>query len=556
MSSIGEDDSEPESPVEKTSTRSSSAVAGANSHGNGLDDEARRAPNIEPQGLKITEDQYNQESNDDDDDRPNRFEGLSSTWRFLTDDERALADSLHQQRANDLSIHLYNAHALKARVRDPGTASRIKLHESKRQWIKANEDGTLPWHPRGAWTAWPLEPEDVPRKSGPLGAPILGSEEDETTYRKREAWRPSGDVEEEMQALVLKRAKKQFLKRGWNGSLLAPTGFSTMPDHSDGKDPQSSSSSSGTDEFKERSFEDDAEHSEAVKIPSYEVAEIDFLADDEEAAPILQPTVQNLLHKLDDLLVGLHKNRKGHVRDQSKSCSKRKRSVSTSRNKKAMSKKGKKRTKTDLESSGEDESHSEDSVDAESEEHESHSGKEPNRQQPLNPRDWSEVIGIASLLGWEPAVIDRAARRCASLFGESMDFGPSNQAFTSTSGVESRAPESIDDVDIIIDRPKARRHICLIPKCRRKGKPFEEAWRWREHLKRSHKYSKKGVEELEASIKVGNGIPKRAQREGEEDNATPSNVEDELEAESDSDMSIDTSGVHTDDSQPSITEAT
>lgn len=37
-------------------------------------------------------------------------------------------------------------------------------------------------------------------------------------------------------------------------------------------------------------------------------------------------------------------------------------------------------------------------------------------------RDWSEVLGAAALAGFEPAVIERAARRCADLFGEGMDW--------------------------------------------------------------------------------------------------------------------------------------
>jgi len=37
-------------------------------------------------------------------------------------------------------------------------------------------------------------------------------------------------------------------------------------------------------------------------------------------------------------------------------------------------------------------------------------------------RDWSDVLGIAALQGWDGVVIDAAAKRCAALFGEGMDF--------------------------------------------------------------------------------------------------------------------------------------
>lgn len=32
------------------------------------------------------------------------------------------------------------------------------------------------------------------------------------------------------------------------------------------------------------------------------------------------------------------------------------------------------------------------------------------------------MLGIAALQGWDGAAIDAAARRCAALFGEGMDF--------------------------------------------------------------------------------------------------------------------------------------
>ncbi len=50
--------------------------------------------------------------------RPNRFKGIASTWLTLTGQERGLASSLEQVRNEDLSLHLYNAHVLRARARE------------------------------------------------------------------------------------------------------------------------------------------------------------------------------------------------------------------------------------------------------------------------------------------------------------------------------------------------------------------------------------------------------------------------------------------------------
>ncbi|KAF2755001.1 hypothetical protein EJ05DRAFT_118767 [Pseudovirgaria hyperparasitica] len=53
-----------------------------------------------------------------------------------------------------------------------------------------------------------------------------------------------------------------------------------------------------------------------------------------------------------------------------------------------------------------------------------HSSEPPSPSSKNHPktRDWSEVLGVASLCGWNEAVVARAAARCASLFGESMAF--------------------------------------------------------------------------------------------------------------------------------------
>ncbi len=50
--------------------------------------------------------------------RPNRWKGPLSTWHSLTEQERGLAASLDTLRNEDLSVHLFNAHALKRRARE------------------------------------------------------------------------------------------------------------------------------------------------------------------------------------------------------------------------------------------------------------------------------------------------------------------------------------------------------------------------------------------------------------------------------------------------------
>lgn len=45
--------------------------------------------------------------------RPNRWTGPGSTWRKLTAEDRAVHSALEAVRHRDLSVHLYNAFALK-----------------------------------------------------------------------------------------------------------------------------------------------------------------------------------------------------------------------------------------------------------------------------------------------------------------------------------------------------------------------------------------------------------------------------------------------------------
>lgn len=66
----------------------------------------------------MSEDGSAESSEDQEDTRPNRWKGAPSTWKKYTEEERGLAASLEQIRNADLSIHLYNAHALKLRAKE------------------------------------------------------------------------------------------------------------------------------------------------------------------------------------------------------------------------------------------------------------------------------------------------------------------------------------------------------------------------------------------------------------------------------------------------------
>lgn len=59
----------------------------------------------------------------DDDDvdqgRPNRWQGPPSTWEGMNREEIDTIAAMHEIRNSDLSVHLYNAFALKVRHKRP-----------------------------------------------------------------------------------------------------------------------------------------------------------------------------------------------------------------------------------------------------------------------------------------------------------------------------------------------------------------------------------------------------------------------------------------------------
>lgn len=530
MASTGDDASDTDSLPDDVFQRSSSAVAEA-------EEEVQYAQN--PQGdsteapaqyRRYLEDDHNEQDNgpqhgsdedysDEDDDRENRFDGSANTWRFFTESERALAASLDQKRASDLSIHLYNAHALEVGVRDPEAASRAKHHLGKKHWIKADGNGVQPWHPHADWTAWPLRPEDVPRIGESFGVPVPSREDEKATYRKPESWKPSVDLEEEIQAIMLRMAKDRLQEHGRLRLAQNSSPFNRSAQESPPRKRKRSSSVTSSDapssQGEERASTSGSERRDSPAQDDEQ--SFDVVIDDDEAAEILQPSVRHIISKLDDLLLGLHKSRKGRVRE---SASPRSRSRSQRRKSRTRIKQqagsnddnvdspleetdGRKRApRSGSQPTGEAQS-SAVSNDAEAEDPAALKGdKKPKRKPKLNPRDWSEVLGMACLVGWDPEVIQRASARCSSLFGESMTFQELGDEVKGNA--EDQAGAGAGQGFVAEEDVEESGYSCPVKSCSRHTEPWplNKTWRWREHLKRSHKYSKAAIEKLEMELKA------------------------------------------------------
>ncbi|KMU86746.1 hypothetical protein CIHG_04535 [Coccidioides immitis H538.4] len=120
----------------------------------------------------------------------------------------------------------------------------------------------------------------------------------------------------------------------------------------------------------------------------------------------------------------------------------------------------------------------------------------------LGLRDWSDVLGIASLAGWPNPAVMRTARRCADLFGQDMLFqtleegkveleqdkdGSASWKYVEDSK-ENDAAMVDDDTPVpkYIDRPKEHAVFCPVEECKRHKQGFSRTWNLNQHLKTKH----------------------------------------------------------------------
>ncbi|KAJ9644011.1 hypothetical protein H2199_003877 [Coniosporium tulheliwenetii] len=283
-----------------------------------------------------------EEEDEEDEDRPNKYHGAARTWRHWTAPERQLIASLNSLQAEDLSLHLYNAHALKRRLRpQKPDAGKPQPWQSKDSWI--DELKKKEWIPPSSWTAWPLQPERVPRPEERFVGPWDDGLEDWTVGgRVKES---DEEVREILVGLVQRRAKERWWGRGWEGdgegdveevgeetarsgsrsrgrsrrrvklgeASRSRAGRGSSAGRSSGGTSRAASEvSDATDVTNEGhrglARPDGAEDTEdRSSIPT-------ILADDDEASHILEPTITALMGKLDALLDGLRHSRNGHIR--------------------------------------------------------------------------------------------------------------------------------------------------------------------------------------------------------------------------------------------------
>ncbi len=154
--------------------------------------------------------------------------------------------------------------------------------------------------------------------------------------------------------------------------------------------------------------------------------------------------------------------------------------------------------------------------------------REKDRQRRTRPRDWSEVLSSAALVGFSPNVIARATQRCANLFGETMsmrsmvempfsekdddllthyqpqlipDLGDEeanesseNDDSASASGSGGKRRDRTRNIRLG-QAPLKQTCFCPIPDCPRRTRGFNGISKLKKHLQRGHQIPKDGLDE-------------------------------------------------------------
>ncbi|KAK1985015.1 hypothetical protein LZ30DRAFT_709969 [Colletotrichum cereale] len=476
--------------------------------------------------------------------RPNRWRGNRSTWYTYTQEERLLYRSMERQQNQDLSVHLYNAFALKHRPVRPTATAEPGAEDADKPLEEIVDSGE--WRPPSLWTAWPMNPGTVP---GDDFLKETHDEDDDFTIRSKKGQLPSTTLQEELTATILRQAKERFRRRqrkhqemeaarAQDESVYETTGPSSPS-------AASSDEKNVLSDEEEAKAEPDEEAGTPKRAKSYEAV---VSANDDLSADLLRPSVRHILSTLDNALTVLHNTRLAglsYMTDSSASATEgdasdtsdgvsiasavSRASSATRRKRKgaprskaprtpeperaSTERRGRPRkavlplpgeTKKEMKirvareqkkripfSSDEEDNDGEGGQEAKKEaetEAETSRSRSPRKKRDRAPearaeakikareamlgswglRDWSDVIGAASLAGFKPEVVARAAQRCADLFGQGMEMQtvlegppserPKPQRTRYLPGNRRQSP-SLSGSDSEVERPALRRRV-------------------------------------------------------------------------------------------------
>ncbi|EFQ99815.1 hypothetical protein MGYG_02827 [Nannizzia gypsea CBS 118893] len=429
--------------------------------------------------------------------RMNKFHGPPSTWRSWTKRERNEFAALETIQSRDLSIHLYNSFVLKNKAKKIKARALVGRAFDGAS-IEAPYDSLPSFAPNRGWTAWPMPADEVPRADERINR----DPDDTWTISMAPDDRPSAELEECIIAHMMRISRQRFDARPWDwrGAQRFEREGSLEQMNNENPPPQ------------------DENGSRESVPPGPELHPVTQV-DDEESRRLLRPEARNILEKLDGLLLNLQAARntctamsRRSIKEQEPS---NPRTKNSSLSDEASSPSQKSLSHSVVESEDDDDGdgsegeitpnsllqHPENNSDSFILTQSSHvnTQKRPVR---FGLRDWSEILGVASLTGWPTDAVLRASRRCADLFGEdqvftTMDEGrvqlgktdngmpcwkhtDSDQSF-----MEAKAMES-GPIFGGIENPKQDARYCPVAGCPRQLRGFSRAWNLNQHLKKAH----------------------------------------------------------------------
>ncbi|RYP12800.1 hypothetical protein DL766_009915 [Monosporascus sp. MC13-8B] len=263
-------------------------------------------------------------SSDSGDERPNRWHGPPSTWQEMNSEEIDTLAALNELRNRDLSIHLYNAFALKQRHRQPPSnglpVAGQDVNAATGQKVLGDD-----WVPQRSWTAWPMVAGMVP---APDFVPRADDADDKYTTRSPVAEFPSTALEEAVSAAVLRTAKEKFESRPWHveasdGSSLELEVSGTESSDADESEAksilsnnrsrsrsrsikrESDAGSESAGEHMEVQGSDDRKWTNPLPLENHRLRPV-VSTDDDMSYALLRPSVRHILSKLDATLSILH----------------------------------------------------------------------------------------------------------------------------------------------------------------------------------------------------------------------------------------------------------
>lgn len=395
------------------------------------------------------------------DKRVNKYQESSSTW---TASERVLAQSLDQLKAQDLSVHLYNAHQLKC----------------KGKWSDDGEAWSQGWKPSRYWTAWPLALDMVPGVDD--GPDWTGADFQQPCLIQNMQGPQVQKLQDVLVARVLRKAKKR------NKDLGRHDSEATVSENE-----------------LESLFEDDSTiYAEQESMNGIKPV---IMRDDDIATKVLLPSIRHIMAQLDQLLMGLH-----HARDSYAYHERLKpaRDPNSARilTRGYQPRKSCPSTTSVSENDSVHEASSRPKLGSSRDRSRSPPRKKPRSRMKTGTaqRDWGDVLGVASMTGWDSKTVSKAAYRCSTLFGEGIKFRELEENGNDPIETEFLPdlycpdPDSTDNEEIgEEERPSnpahgafgnkkdfSRKIYCSVKGCRRSTHGFVDCNRAKRHFRRVH----------------------------------------------------------------------